>query len=75
MVQNFAVFADRSVATKIRTMKSLTSTYYRYGLLVGVVSPECRCEISSEATPSAKFCTGKKFPAIRYIKSRHTDYG
>ena len=37
MVQNFAVFADRSAAAKIRTMNFSSASY---GLLVGVVSPE-----------------------------------
>ena len=40
MVQNFAVFADRSVATKIRTTNFSSISSASYGLLVGVVSPE-----------------------------------
>ena len=38
MVQKFAVFADRSAAVKIRTTNFSSASY---GLLVGVVSPEC----------------------------------
>ena len=38
MVQNFAVFADRSASAKIRTVNFSSASY---GLLVGVVSPEC----------------------------------
>ena len=38
MVQNFAFFADRLAAAKIRTT-NFSSASYR--LLVGVVSPEC----------------------------------
>ena len=38
MVRNFAVFADRSAAAKIRTTNFSSASY---GLLVGVVSPEC----------------------------------
>ena len=37
MVQNFAVFTDRSAAAKIRTTNFSIASY---GLLVGVVSPE-----------------------------------
>ena len=37
MVQNFAVFADKSATTKIRTTNFSSASY---GLLVGVVSPE-----------------------------------
>ena len=37
MVQIFAVFADRSAATKIRTANFSSASY---GLLMGVVSPE-----------------------------------
>ena len=37
MVQNFAVFADRAAAAKIRTTNFSSASY---GLLVGVVSPE-----------------------------------
>ncbi len=36
MVQNFAVFADRSAAARIRTANFSSASY---GLLVGVVSP------------------------------------
>ena len=62
MVQNFAVFADRSAAAKIN-FRSLASAYY--GLLVGVVSPEHLCEIKNhkifskgwEATLHVKICT------------------
>ena len=38
MVQNFAVFVDRTAAAKIRTTKFSSASYV---LLVGVVSPEC----------------------------------
>ena len=38
MVQNFAVFADRAAAAKIRIMNFSSANY---GLLVGMVSPEC----------------------------------
>ena len=38
MVQNFTVFADRAAAAKIRTTNFSSASY---GLLVGVVSPEC----------------------------------
>ena len=41
MVQNFAVFADRSVITKIRTTNFSCLSGASHGLLVGVVSPEC----------------------------------
>ena len=37
MMQNFAAFADRSAAAKIRTTNFSSASY---GLLVGVVSPE-----------------------------------
>ena len=37
MVQNFAVFADKSAAAKIRITNFSSASY---GLLVGVVSPE-----------------------------------
>ena len=37
MVQNFAVFVDKSAAAKIRTTNFSSASY---GLLVGVVSPE-----------------------------------
>ena len=36
MVQNFAVFVDRSAAAKIRTMKFLSLSSANYGLSVGV---------------------------------------
>ena len=38
MVQIFVFFADRSAAAKIRTANFSSASY---GLLVGVVSPEC----------------------------------
>ena len=38
MVQSFTVFADRLAAAKIRTANFSSASY---GLLVGVVSPEC----------------------------------
>ena len=38
MVQIFAVFADRLAAAKIRNRNISIASY---GLLVGVVSPEC----------------------------------
>ena len=69
MAQNFVVFADRSATVKIRTanfFRSLPSTYY--GLAVGVVLSEPRCEIknhkiSSEGLAqggdSTKFCTSE----------------
>ena len=37
MVQNFAVFVDKSAVAKIRTTNFSSASY---GLLVGVVSPE-----------------------------------
>ena len=42
MVQNFAVFTDRSASMEIQSM-TLAKSYY--GLLVGVVSPECQHKI------------------------------
>ena len=69
MVQNFTVFADRSAAMKIRTMKFSSLSSANYGLLVGVVSPGASTKFSSEGLGgnSAKFCTSENFPLIRYI--------
>ena len=40
MMQNFAVFVDRSVAAKKRTTNFRSVSSANYGLLVGVVLPE-----------------------------------
>ena len=41
MVQNFTFFVDRSATAKIRTTNFSSLSSANYGLLVGVVSPEC----------------------------------
>ena len=66
-VQTFAFFADRSAAAKIRTMKVLMEWTVR--ARTEIVSAKIKTtKISSKGLTSysARFCTSKKFPAIRY---------
>ena len=56
MVQNSADFIDRSIITKIKISIISSSAYY--GLMVGVVSPECKHKamtFSSEELISSYF--------------------